>query len=82
MRKRCRQSGFTVAELLVGLLVSSIILAAAATIAHAMNSAESVTDDLHKNQAVLRHAGVRFRDLIRMANTASISSSVKPGVRA
>jgi len=59
------ESGFTLAELLVALIVSSIILAAVATLAFAMSSASVSTDDTSSKQAQVRFATLRISELIR-----------------
>ena len=46
--------GFTLVELLVALMVTSIILAAVATLAFAMGSVKDSTDDTSSKQAQLR----------------------------
>jgi type II secretory pathway pseudopilin PulG len=62
---RKRRSGFTVAELILGLSVMAIVLAAAATLAFAMGSANSVTSKMSERQAHLRFANMRIGELIR-----------------
>ncbi len=57
--------GFTLAELLVAMMVTSIILAAVATLAFAMGSVKDSTDDTSSKQAQLRYATLRLNDLIR-----------------
>lgn len=57
--------GFTLVELLVALMVTSIILAAVATLAFAMGSVKDSTDDTSFKQAHLRYATLRLNDLIR-----------------
>jgi len=59
------ESGFTLAELLVALIVSGIILAAVATLAFAMSSASVSTDDTSGRQAQVRFATLRISELIR-----------------
>jgi len=57
--------GFTLAELLVALMITSIILTAVATLAFAMGSVKDSTDDTSSKQAQLRYATLRLNDLIR-----------------
>jgi len=57
--------GFTLVELLVALMVTSIILAAVATLAFAMSSVKTSTDDTSYKEAHLRYATLRLTDLIR-----------------
>ena len=57
--------GYTLIELLVALIVSSIILAAVATLAFAMSSANDASDDTSIKQAQLRYATLRISELVR-----------------
>lgn len=60
-----RPGGFTLAELLVALTVSSIILAAVAALAYAVGSANDSTDDTERKQAQVRYTTLRISELIR-----------------
>lgn len=60
-----RPGGFTLAELLVALTVSSIILAAVAALAYAVGSANDSTDDTERKQAQIRYSTLRVSELIR-----------------
>ncbi|MGE5296820.1 MAG: PilW family protein [Solirubrobacterales bacterium] len=55
---------FTLVELMVGLMVTSILLSAVATLAFAMSSASAACDDAASCQAQLRQATVRLSELI------------------
>ena len=68
MGKNQRQYGFTLVELLVALMVSSIVLSAVATLAYATSSAKEATDDMGREQAQLRQASMRLTDLIKQSN--------------
>lgn len=57
--------GFTLVELLVALSVSSIVLAAVATLAYAMGTANDSTDDTSVKQAQIRYTTLRLSELIR-----------------
>ncbi len=59
------KKGFTLVELLVALIVSSVILAAVATLAFAMSSANDATDDTSSKQAQVRYATMRISELVR-----------------
>ncbi len=59
------KNGFTIVELLVALVVTSIVLAAVATLAFALGSANDATDDTSQKQAQIRHATLRISELIR-----------------
>jgi len=57
--------GFTLAELLVAMMVTSIILTAVVTLAYAMGSANDSADDTVRKQAHLRYSTLRISELIR-----------------
>lgn len=59
------RTGLTLVELLVALMVSSIVLAAVATLAYAAGAANDVTDDTSWKQAQVRAATLRIAELIR-----------------
>ncbi len=65
IRKNRHIEAFTLIELLVGLLVTSILLSAVATLAFALSSANTASDDTAFKQTQLRHATLRISDLIR-----------------
>ena len=56
---------FTLAELLIALVVTGIVLSAVATLAFAMSSASRDSDDVIVKQAQLRQARLRIAELIR-----------------
>ncbi len=57
--------GFTLVELLVALMVTSVILAAVASLAYAMGSASDITSDTAQKQAQVRYTTLRISELIR-----------------
>ncbi len=57
--------GFTLAELLIALMVTSIVLAAVATLAFALGAAYETSDDTSQKQAQIRFATLRISELIR-----------------
>ena len=65
MRDTRYENGFTLVELLVALIVTSIVLAAVATLAFALGSANDATDDTSQKQAQIRYATLRISELIR-----------------
>lgn len=71
MKKRKRPlstvncKGFTLVELLVALVVTSIILAAVTTLAFALSTANDVTDNTSQTQAYVRYTTLRISELIR-----------------
>lgn len=62
---RLGRNGFTLAELLVALTVTGIILGAVATLAYALGRTSDITDELGRNQAYVRYATTRLSQLIR-----------------
>jgi len=59
------RNGFTLVELLVALVVTSIILGAVATLAYAVGAANDAGDDTTQKQAQVRYATLRISELIR-----------------
>ena len=57
--------GFTLAELLVALVVTSVVLTAVATLAYALGTVNDATDDTSGKQAQVRYATLRVSELIR-----------------
>jgi len=64
MQRMRHAKGLTLIELMVGLLVTSIILSAVATLAFALSSADRVVGDTAFTQAQLRQATLRLSELI------------------
>jgi prepilin-type N-terminal cleavage/methylation domain-containing protein len=56
---------FTLIELLIGLVVTSIILSAVATLAFALSSANTACGDTALKQTQLRHATLHLSELLR-----------------
>ncbi len=65
MRDTKYEKGFTLVELLVALVVTGIVLAAVATLAFAIGTANDATDDTSQKQAQVRYATLRISELIR-----------------
>ena len=76
---RCR-SGFTLAELVIGITVLGIILAVSAGLAFAMNSAERVTDEMVESQLHVRYATMRISELIGSSNMIFATSYLHNGI--
>ena len=64
-QRAARRGGFTLVELLVALTISSIVLAAVGTLAHAMSTAIEQTDEMGERQAEVRFATMRLTELVR-----------------
>lgn len=70
---RCKK-GFSLVELLVALTISSIVLAAVATLAYAMSSANDSTDDTSRKQAQVRYTTMRISELARRCKLICFAS--------
>lgn len=68
MKQRTKKSGFTLVELMVALLVSSVVLSAVATLAYAAGSAKVATDEMGRSQAQLQQVSIRLGDVIKQSN--------------
>ena len=64
-QRTARRGGFTLVELLVALTISSIVLTAVGTLAHAMSTAIEQTDEMGQRQAEVRFATMRLTELVR-----------------
>jgi prepilin-type N-terminal cleavage/methylation domain-containing protein len=62
--RRRHQGGFTLLELVMGMLISGIILLAVATLSFALGRGQEVTDLMINHQAVIRSASVRIPELV------------------
>lgn len=67
--KHRRHGGFTLVELVMGMLISGIILSAVATLSFAVRQGQEVTDQIADSQSVLRSVSVIVPDLIRNASS-------------
>ena len=65
MLKTRYKNGFTLVELLVALVVTSIVLTAVTTLAFALSSANDAVGDISHKQSQLRSATLRIQELIR-----------------
>lgn len=65
MQRTRHTRAFTLAELMVGLMVTSIILSAVATLAFALSSATRASDDVVYTQTQVRAITPRILDLVR-----------------
>jgi prepilin-type N-terminal cleavage/methylation domain-containing protein len=65
MRNTKYESGFTLAELLMAMIVTGIILGAVATLAYALGAANDAADDATYKQAQVRYATLRISEMIR-----------------
>lgn len=63
--KRPNYQGFTLVELLIGMVVTGIVLAAVATLAFALGAANQTSGDMSQKQAQVRFATLRISELIR-----------------
>ena len=58
-------NGFSLAELIIALMVTSIVLTAAVTLSYALSSAYDSTGDIGEKQAQVRYTNMRITELIR-----------------
>jgi prepilin-type N-terminal cleavage/methylation domain-containing protein len=72
---RATSHGFTLVELLVALMVTSIVLAAVATLAFALGRVNDATDDTSYKQAQVRYATLRISQLIRNCKLICFASA-------
>lgn len=63
--RQATSHGFTLVELMVALVVTSVILTSIVTLAFAMSSANDATGDTSLKQAQVRYATLRITELIR-----------------
>jgi prepilin-type N-terminal cleavage/methylation domain-containing protein len=68
-----KQSGFTLVEVLVALMIGAIVLAAAATMADALACGKETCDQMSRSSAYLMQIQTRLSDLIMRANKATIN---------
>lgn len=62
---KSRIRAFTLIELLIALMVSSIILTAIVTLSYAMSSAYDCTSDINQKEAHIRYTTMRISNLIK-----------------
>ena len=65
MRRTGSRKGFTLVELMVAMIVTSIIMSAVATLAFAFSTANDASSDTDRKQAQIRYATQRIGELIR-----------------
>ena len=74
MRDTRYENGFTLVELLVALMVTSIVLTAAATLAYALGRVNDSSDDTAVKQAQLRYATLRISELTKYSKLVYAAS--------
>jgi prepilin-type N-terminal cleavage/methylation domain-containing protein len=75
MAKKNRKPGFTMVELMIALIVTSVVLSAVAVLANATTVATEKTEQMGCCQSELRQVSMRLSDLIRRANGVLNASS-------
>ena len=65
IRAKHNHKGFTLVELLIALMVTSIVLTAVATLAYALGTVNDSSNDTAEKQAQLRYTTLRISELIR-----------------
>lgn len=69
-----KNTGFTLVELTIALMVTAIILSAVGTLANATACADDITKEMGRQQARLRYISMRLTDLIKRANKVTIAA--------
>ena len=69
------RSGFTLAELLMALMVTSIILSAIASLAFALSTAKAETENLSENQAHMRFTTMKITELIKYSRHVMLTDN-------
>ncbi len=77
MNDKQNKSGFSLVELLLALMITSIVTAAVATFAFALNSASNQSDDTSRKQAHIRFAGLKVSDLVRQSKLVCYASTTE-----
>jgi prepilin-type N-terminal cleavage/methylation domain-containing protein len=65
MRDMRHEEGFTLVELLVALMVTSIIFVAVGALAYTLGAVNDATNDMAEKQAQVRYATLRISELVR-----------------
>lgn len=65
LNKNTRLRAFTIVELIVAIMISSIILTAIVTITYAMSSAYDCTSNINEKEAHIRYTTMRISNLIK-----------------
>ena len=69
------RSGFTLAELLMALMVTSIILSAIASLAFALSTAKAETENISENQAHLRFTTMKMTELVKYSRHVMLTDN-------
>jgi prepilin-type N-terminal cleavage/methylation domain-containing protein len=80
---RCARNdryGFTLVELIMAMTVTGIILAAVATLAFALGSANDSADDTSEIQSRIRYTTVRFGELVRNCKLICYNSGTEAAI--
>lgn len=75
MRRAVFKKGFTLVELLVALIVTSVILTAVSTLAFALSSANKSTGEANHMQAQVRITELKLQDILRNCCLVCATSS-------
>ncbi|MHC4271253.1 MAG: PilW family protein, partial [Planctomycetota bacterium] len=65
MQTKNNKSGFTLVELLVALLITSIVVSAVASLAFAFGNARDFAEKTSKQQSHIRFTSLKLSDLLR-----------------
>jgi hypothetical protein len=75
MENRLKKTAFTLVELLVALMVTSIVLGAVAVLAVTASNANTTVDSTRRFEAELRFATVKINDLLRFSKLITSADS-------
>ncbi|HOK67263.1 MAG TPA: type II secretion system protein [Anaerohalosphaeraceae bacterium] len=71
-----KKSGFTLIELVMGMLIAGVVLLAAATFSFAMRQGQETTDLMLDGPAAVRGASIRITDLVHRAHALQQNDSI------
>ncbi len=77
LRSKSRFGGFTLIELMVGLMISAIIMSAVASFAYAFSTGNESTKNISEKQAQVRIATLRIAELIKHCKLICSASSTE-----
>jgi prepilin-type N-terminal cleavage/methylation domain-containing protein len=77
IKKQKKQSGFTLVELLVAMMIVAIVLTAAATMAGALSAAKEANDQIGHDITTLLQIQTRLSDLVMRANEVTLCQASK-----
>jgi prepilin-type N-terminal cleavage/methylation domain-containing protein len=77
-RKPILEKGFTLCELIIALGITAVILTATVTLAYALSSATSSSDQLMRSDTILRSSTLRISEMIKHSNL--VETTIRGGI--